>query len=138
MFGLGVASCRVKRCDGFSTVRTVNFLSATFINVSTLLWVFAVSLQASSIGEIFCSCFAIQKYWLCCIQVSVIVFWLDTIRNSWKCVGQLLDKFNVLDAACVQIAGVSSLTHRFTVFPIDYRIEYVKMTLLFKTFFTLF
>ncbi|XP_078343622.1 receptor-type tyrosine-protein phosphatase epsilon-like isoform X2 [Oculina patagonica] len=49
MLGLGVASCREKRSDGFSTVRTVNFLSVTFINVFTLLWVFAVSLQASSI-----------------------------------------------------------------------------------------
>lgn len=36
-------------------------------------------------------------------------------EHSWKCVSQLLDKFNVLDAACEQITGVSSLTHKLTV-----------------------
>ena len=72
MHGLLVASSRVKRWDGFSAVRAVNSLSATFINVCTILWVFAVSLQASSIGEIFCSCFAIQKNWLGCFQVLVV------------------------------------------------------------------
>jgi len=62
MHGRLVAASRVKLSDGFSAVRAVNVISVTFINVCTLLWVFVVILEASSLGEIFCSCFAIEKY----------------------------------------------------------------------------
>lgn len=67
MHGSLVAASRVKLSDGFSAVRAVNFISVTFINVCTLLWVFVVILGASSSGEMFCSCFAIQLF---CILYS--------------------------------------------------------------------
>lgn len=62
MHGRLVAASRAKLSDGFSAVRAVNYVSVTFINVCTLLWVFVVILGASSSGEMFCSCFATQKY----------------------------------------------------------------------------
>lgn len=62
MHGRLVAASRAKLSHGFSAVRAVNYISVTFINVCTLLWVFVVILGASSSGEMFCSCFAIQKY----------------------------------------------------------------------------
>lgn len=62
MHGRLVAASRVRPSDGFSAVGAVNFVSVTFINVCTLLWVSVVILEASSLGEIFCSCFAIQNY----------------------------------------------------------------------------
>ena len=62
MHGRLVPASSVKLSAGFSAVRAVNFIAVNFINFCTLLWVFVVILEASSSGEIFCNCFATQKY----------------------------------------------------------------------------
>ena len=69
MHGRLVAANRVEVSDGFSANRSFNVISGTFIKVCALLWVLVVILEASSLGEIFCSCFAIQKYYVGYIQV---------------------------------------------------------------------
>lgn len=61
MHGRVGGSSRVKPPDGIGAIRAVNFISLS-LNVYTILWLFVVSVQASSQGEIFWNCFVIQKY----------------------------------------------------------------------------
>ena len=67
-----MASSRVKPPDRFSANSSVKFIPVTLVNVCTVLWLFVGSLHASSEGEMFWSCFMIQKL-LAFIRVSFSV-----------------------------------------------------------------